>query len=75
MIIIDTTGNDAETNAELFYNFFNSNHESLLTDDSQLVEFNEQTAEQDRTLQATQVVDCIVIAYGERLKREKILFH
>lgn len=71
MTFIDTTGDDAKPNAELFFNFFNSNHENLSTGCSQLVEFDKYTAERDRTLQATQVVDCIVVAIWGKTKDGK----
>ncbi len=62
MSSFDTAGNNAQVNAELYHSFFRAGSENLLTDKSSLVTFDNETKEIKRTIKATQVVDCIVIA-------------
>lgn len=50
------------------YEHFNSDHESLLTDDSLFITYDENTEETERKIQATQVVDCVVVAMWGKTK-------
>lgn len=64
----ETTSNPTK---ESVYSHFNSDHESLLTDDSLFITYDEDTEETERKIQATQVVDCTVVAMWGKTKEGK----
>lgn len=68
---MNTTETSSEQPKKSIYSEFTSNHESLSTDDVLLVTYDEETEDEDRKIQATQVVDCTVVAMWGKTKEGK----
>lgn len=68
---MSSTEISSEQPKKSIYSEFTSSHENLLTDDVLLVTYDEETEDDDRKIQATQVVDCTVIAMWGKTKEGK----
>lgn len=68
---MSATETTLRTTKESVYSHFNSDYESLLTDDSLFITYDEDTRETERKIEATQVVDCTVIAMWGKTKEGK----